>query len=529
MNTSTLASVLAGFGLAALTAQTASAQEVTSWTQKPAAPVRAQRLAPPAAVGASCIVGPTTLCVPLDDTHTVVDMSNGVGPCELNDDGSSVIALPLQFSFDFFGTAQTDLFINNNGNVSFGASFSNFSAYGFPVSGFPMIAPFWGDVDTRSGPGTVFFKSEANRFTVTWDHVGYYSNGTDKLNTFQLILTDGTDPLIGIGNNVCFCYDDMQWTTGSASGGSGGFGGTPATVGANKGDGVAFFQIGRFDHEGTDYDGPGGVADGVSFLDNNTICFNASTDNAPPVYTTAPGDMSLKSGDSVAFNVEVIAPELTQTTTLTVNSGNLANFVANVTGGAPGSSAIASCTFDPVGGQEGNHAITFTATDDGTPVQMTTHTINIEVTAGGMVCLGVGCPCPGPNDDPTAGCANSTGAGALLSASGSASVALDDLALHVTNVPAERFGIFIMGDAPECAVRAAGLLGVGGNTLRIGGHQRSTVSGTMDLGPGIGAGLAAGTILSGTTWTFQAWYRDYINQPCSSSNLSNGYCVSFTP
>jgi len=528
MKITTLSGLVAGLGLVAFPASLASAQDTTTWTKRPGAPSALQRPGSSVQAGSGCIKGPTTLCIPLDATHTVVDMNNGVTACELNDDGSSAAPVPLQFAFDFFGTPQTSLFINNNGNVSFGQPFATFSASGFPIAGFPMIAPFWGDVDTRNGPGTVFVKSEANRLTVTWDHVGYYNGQTDKLNTFQLILTDGTDPLIGIGNNVCFCYDDMQWTTGSASGGSGGFGGVPATVGANKGDGVAFFLIGRFDHAGNDYDGPGGAADGVSFLDDSNICFNASSDNAPPVFTSVASDMSLKAGDTVSFSLEAIAPELTQNTTFTV-TGGVPNLVVNLSGGTPGNSVLADCTFSPVGGQEGMHAVTFTATDDGTPVQATSYTVNLEVTPGGMVCLGVGCPCPGPNDDPTAGCSNSTGVGALLHASGSASVAMDDLELHVTNVPAQRFGIFIMGDGPQCTVRGAGLLGVGGNMLRIGGHQRSSVTGTMDLGPGIGASLAAGTIVSGTTWTFQAWYRDYQGQPCSTSNLSNAYCVSFTP
>jgi hypothetical protein len=48
---------------------------------------------------------------------------------------------------------------------------------------------------------------------------------TDKLNDFQLILTDGSDPLLPNGNNIAFCYGDMQWTTGSASQCVGGFGG----------------------------------------------------------------------------------------------------------------------------------------------------------------------------------------------------------------------------------------------------------------------------------------------------------------
>ena len=41
------------------------------------------------------------------------------------------------------------------------------------------------------------------------------------------------------------------------------FGGTPATVGANQGNGTDFFLVGRFDQAGNAYDGPGGANDGV--------------------------------------------------------------------------------------------------------------------------------------------------------------------------------------------------------------------------------------------------------------------------
>ena len=54
--------------------------------------------------------------------------------------------------------------------MSFGSGFSTFTSTGFPVNGFPMVAPFWADVDTRNAlSGVVYFKSEANRFTVIWD------------------------------------------------------------------------------------------------------------------------------------------------------------------------------------------------------------------------------------------------------------------------------------------------------------------------------------------------------------------------
>ena len=69
--------------------------------------------------------------------------------------------------------------------------------------------------------------------TVTWYDVGYYSQHTDKVDAFQL-------QLIGLGDgnfDIVFRYDDITWTTGDASGGSGGLGGTPARIGYSAGDG----------------------------------------------------------------------------------------------------------------------------------------------------------------------------------------------------------------------------------------------------------------------------------------------------
>ena len=188
--------------------------------------------------------------------------SAGAPDCHHNDDDSSTLALP--FTFSLFGNAFTSVFVNNNGNLSFGALFSTFTASGFPVNGFPMVAPFWGDVDTgdrfddggnHNTLGHVWFQFfPGNTLAVTWDDVGYFNENADLLNTFQVLISDGTNPDMGPGNNVCFAYADMQWTTGGASGGVGGFGGTPATVGANAGNGVDFFQIGRFDKTGASYD-----------------------------------------------------------------------------------------------------------------------------------------------------------------------------------------------------------------------------------------------------------------------------------
>ena len=49
----------------------------------------------------------------------------------------------------------------------------------------------------------------------------------------------------GINSFVIFLYADgeIQWTTGDASGGTDGFGGTPAHVGFNAGDGIRFASV----------------------------------------------------------------------------------------------------------------------------------------------------------------------------------------------------------------------------------------------------------------------------------------------
>ena len=51
------------------------------------------------------------------------------------------------------------------------------------------------------------------------------------------MATDGTRSF------VLFLYENITWTTGDASGGRGGFGGTPAQVGFNAGDGIRFASV----------------------------------------------------------------------------------------------------------------------------------------------------------------------------------------------------------------------------------------------------------------------------------------------
>ena len=61
-----------------------------------------------------------------------------------------------------------------------------------------------------------------------------------QTNTFQAVLA--TDGLLSF---VIFLYADgeIQWTTGDASEGTDGLGGTPAQVGFDAGDGIRYFAV----------------------------------------------------------------------------------------------------------------------------------------------------------------------------------------------------------------------------------------------------------------------------------------------
>lgn len=324
--------------------------------------------------------------VPLDSTFLLAMPPN-------DDFFSNLISLP--FTFDFYGNNYSSLYINNNGNISFLSQYSEFTANPFPDPSYNMIAPFWGDVDTRDSTmmgstGSVWYKMTPNALIVVWDHVGYYNIHGDKRNTFQLIISDGTDPLVPIGNNVSFCYADMEWTTGDASGGFNGYGGVPATVGVNYGNGVDFFQVGRFDHPGTGFDGPYNGSDGIDFLDNMEMYFNvagASSSNTPPMVIAAgicdtidvySGD-TLKSIHSVDFTVMVATPEINQTLQVDVTCPAYPNAIS-VTQTPIGNEFVTiDITFDATLVPPGMYNVLVTATDNGIPVAATTKSIPIHV------------------------------------------------------------------------------------------------------------------------------------------------------
>jgi len=164
-----------------------------------------------------------------------------------NDDGSSN-SLPLPFTVNFFGNDYSSFFVNNNGNVTFNAPLGTFTPDAFPNQLQPMIAPFWGDVDTRCGSCCAVYIAAPNPTTaiVTWNNVGFFSENASRTNDFQLILSDRSTVARPGDFDIEFRYNRLQWTTGDASGGVGGLsgpGGTPAQAGYDAGNGNDCFTL----------------------------------------------------------------------------------------------------------------------------------------------------------------------------------------------------------------------------------------------------------------------------------------------
>jgi hypothetical protein len=85
----------------------------------------------------------------------------------LGDDDSA--AQTLAFPFTFYGRSASSLFVNSDGNLTFGAAdnASTARSLGRLASGAPRIAPFFADLDPSAG-GRVFVDSTSAAMTITW-------------------------------------------------------------------------------------------------------------------------------------------------------------------------------------------------------------------------------------------------------------------------------------------------------------------------------------------------------------------------
>lgn len=138
-------------------------------------------------------------------------------------DDASTGPVNIGFNIDFFGRNYTQLYVNNNGNVTFNGPLSIHTPFNLYTTGVPIIAPFFADVrntlgsPTKYGTGTVDGRLA---FGVTWPGVvcyNYLLNLTDQ-NYFQVLLISRSDT--GAGDfDIEFNYNQIKWEAGTSSGG----------------------------------------------------------------------------------------------------------------------------------------------------------------------------------------------------------------------------------------------------------------------------------------------------------------------
>ncbi len=135
------------------------------------------------------------------------------------------VAIPIGFTFPFFGTTNTTVFVSTKGLLTFGSGNNNYSNddLTFTLSQ-AAIAPFWDDLHTGGGlaGSNVFYQvlgSGANQhLTVQWNQIRFYgSSAAGDTLTFQAELY--------VDGRIQFNYPDL--VSGAAFGNNG----ASATVG----------------------------------------------------------------------------------------------------------------------------------------------------------------------------------------------------------------------------------------------------------------------------------------------------------
>ncbi|XP_078704004.1 sushi, nidogen and EGF-like domain-containing protein 1 [Branchiostoma floridae x Branchiostoma belcheri] len=195
----------------------------------------------------------------------------GPGTADILDptaDDSTSGAQALSTAFPFFGSSFNALYVNTNGDISFGSSVTGYTPTPFPVTGNRVIAVFFTDIKTSYSPraGYIYHRETTDAgvlaratsdiqtafptdhgsfvatwvYIATWHEVGLYGaseNGYNLRNTFQLVLiTDGCKSF------TLFNYDRIDFLQGRTNDGDGttGTGPNPAQVGINGGNGIHY-------------------------------------------------------------------------------------------------------------------------------------------------------------------------------------------------------------------------------------------------------------------------------------------------
>jgi hypothetical protein len=111
---------------------------------------------------------------------------NGATLDGLDDDDTREVRLP--FAFRYFGESYTSVFVNSDGNVTFGTGDGSSSDRSFSrmAGGSPRVSALFSDLDPSIRGASVSTFSEPERFVVSWNEVPFYGGFASQ--SFQIVL-----------------------------------------------------------------------------------------------------------------------------------------------------------------------------------------------------------------------------------------------------------------------------------------------------------------------------------------------------
>ncbi len=517
---------------------------------------------------------------------TFIDISSTGTPLSLSDDGEADIVTAIGNSLFAAGTVR----VGSNGAVRFAGAGQNLSFInaGLPspnaFDGDQALMPFWDDINTSGGlNGEIYWEEVGDQLIVQWDGVDFFGGALDTA-TFQLQV-NATGPI-----PAQFVYVDIEGARAA--------GGASATIGYQAGGVSNTYQYGlnapamvrdgsvisivntqvlMTDQLAGSFIDISATGTALSLSDDGEIDIITTVGNdllaAGTVRVGSNGGLRFDgTGSSLGFSNtnlpsanafagdQTLLPFWDDIDTASGAEGEIywqeigdtlivqwdaveffpggtggvetATFQVQVHGSGPAyaqyvyadvSSVRAdggvSATIGYQGGMiGGDAAYSFNiagAVNDGTVLSLT----DGRDTLGTNYCVAN---------------LNSTGVESRISATGSPSIACDNLELTASNLPANSFGFFICsrdtGFVPFAGGAAGNIClggsigrGVGVGILNSGPDGSITTPAMLSSLPTPTGPVAA---IAGDTWNFQAWHRDAVGG-VATSNFTGGLQVQF--